>query len=911
MPDDQNPELPLTPPPGGGDNSPGALHIQPVNIEDEMRKSYLDYSMSVIIGRALPDVRDGLKPVHRRILYTMQQMGLQPNKPTRKCARIVGDVMGKYHPHGNLAVYDALVRLAQPWSMRYPLIFGQGNFGSVDGDPPAADRYTEAKLNQVATALLEDLDKETVDFRPNYDASEVEPDVLPTRIPNLLINGSDGIAVGMATKIPPHNLTEIVDATITLINDPNAQLAEILKFVQGPDFPTAGIIHGRAGVFEAYRTGRGRFMMRAKAAIENITKERQAIIVTEIPYQVNKSVLVKRIAQLVNDKEIEDISDVRDESGRDGMRIVVELKRGAEPQIVLNQLYKHTSMQEGFSMILLAVVNNQPREMGLIQAIKHFINHRVEVVRRRTAFLLQKAKDREHILEGYLNALDHLDNVITIIRASANRADARENLVAYFGGKKIDINTTGRAPKQDPEKPFTARQADAILELQLHRLTKLSIDEISNELKEVREKIEDYESILASETKLRKVIIKELEEVKELYGDERRTRIEDEAAEIVLEDLIADEQVAVTFSHSGYMKRTPISTYRMQRRGGTGRTGMKTRDEDFVEHLFIASTHAYILIFTNKGRVYWLKVYEIPDVSAAGKGKHIGNLIGLQPGETVRTMLAVRNLEEESKYIFFATRNGLVKKSELREFMHVRSNGINAINIEEGDELVAARITNGNQIVFIATHEGMAIRFDEDHVRPMGRAAYGVNGINLEERDYVVGMTVTPKPGEAGTTMDHVETEKDHVGTDAFVRPASEASPGEAKTEAEIPPTETLDLTQKGTLILSVTENGYGKRTPADEYRLTNRAGKGVINIKTTERVGKVVAIALVDENSQVMLISQYGKIIRMDSKTIRESGRNAQGVRLLHMEPGDRVAAAVVLAPEEEPNGNGGTLIQ
>jgi len=909
MPDDQNPELPLTPPPPG-DGSPGALHIQPVNIEDEMRKSYLDYSMSVIIGRALPDVRDGLKPVHRRILYTMQQMGLQPNRATRKCARIVGDVMGKYHPHGNLAVYDALVRLAQTWSLRYPLIFGQGNFGSVDGDPPAADRYTEAKLAAVSTALLEDLDKETVDFRPNYDGSEVEPDVLPARIPNLLINGSDGIAVGMATKIPPHNLTEIVDATITLINNPTAQLAEILKFVQGPDFPTAGVIHGRAGIFEAYRTGRGRFTMRASAKIENLTKDRQAIIVNEIPYQVNKSVLIKRIAQLVNDKDIEDISDVRDESDRDGMRIVVELKRGAEPQIVLNQLFKHTSMQEGFSMILLAVVNGQPREMGLIQAIKHFINHRVEVVRRRTAFLLQKAKDREHILEGYLNALDHLDNVITIIRASANRADARENLVAYFGGKKIDINTTGRAPKLDPEKPFTTRQAEAILELQLHRLTKLSIDEISNELKEVRGRIEDYEAILASEKKLRSVIIKELEEVKELYGDERRTRIEDEAAEIVLEDLIADEQVAVTFSHSGYMKRTPISTYRMQRRGGTGRTGMKTRDEDFVEHLFIASTHAYILIFTNKGRVYWLKVYEIPDVSAAGKGKHIGNLVGLQPGETVRTMLAVRNLEEENKYIFFATRNGLVKKSELREFMHVRSNGINAINIEEGDELVAARITNGNQIVFIASHEGMAVRFDENHVRPMGRAAYGVNGINLEERDYVVGMTVTPKPvttgtepatsTDAGTTTDHVET-------------AASAVPGASATEAEIPPGEAVDLTQKGNLILSVTENGYGKRTPADEYRLTNRAGKGVINVKTTERVGKVVAIALVDENSQVMLISQYGKIIRMDSKTIRESGRNAQGVRLLHMEPGDRVAAAVVLAPEEEPNGgtNGGTLLQ
>src|SRR5579863_3454372 len=492
MAEDQDPpQLPPTPP-GGGDGSPGALHIQPVNIEDEMRKSYLDYSMSVIIGRALPDIRDGLKPVHRRILYTMQQMGLQPNRATRKCARIVGDVMGKYHPHGNLAVYDALVRLAQTWSMRYPLIFGQGNFGSVDGDPPAADRYTEAKLAQVSTALLEDLDKDTVDFRPNYDGSEVEPDVLPARIPNLLVNGSNGIAVGMATNIPPHNLTEIVDATITLVNNPTAQLPDILKTVKGPDFPTAGIIHGKAGIYEAYRTGRGRFMMRAKAGIETFGKDREAIVVTEIPYQVNKARLIERIASLVNDKVIDDISDIRDESDRDGMRIVIELKRGAEPQIVLNQLFKHTSMQEGFSMIFLAVVNGQPKEMGLIQAIKHFIDHRVDVVRRRTAYLLQKAKDREHILEGYLKALDHLDNVIVIIRGSANRAEARENLVAYFAGKKIDINITGRAPKPDVEKPFTAIQADAILELQLHRLTKLSLDEISKELAQVRDNIAEY-----------------------------------------------------------------------------------------------------------------------------------------------------------------------------------------------------------------------------------------------------------------------------------------------------------------------------------------------------------------------------------------------------------------------------------
>ena len=884
MPDDQNPELPLTPPPPGEGGNPGALNIQPVNIEEEMRRSYLDYSMSVIIGRALPDVRDGLKPVHRRILYTMQQMGLQPNRSTRKCARIVGEVMGKYHPHGNLAVYDALVRLAQPFAMRYPLVDGQGNFGSVDGDPPAADRYTEARLTRVASALLEDLDKETVDFRPNYDGNEIEPDVLPTRIPNLLVNGSDGIAVGMATKIPPHNLTEIVDATITLVNNPATQLAEILQIVKGPDFPTAGIIHGKSGILEAYKHGRGRFMMRAKAAIETFNKDRQAIIVTEIPYQVNKARLIERIAQLVNDKIIDDISDIRDESDRDGMRIVVELKRGGEPQIVLNQLFKHTSMQEGFSMIFLAVVNGQPKELGLIQAIQLFIDHRVDVVRRRTAYLLNKAKDREHILEGYLTALDHLDNVITIIRASANRADARENLIAYFGGKKIDINTTGRAPKLAPEKPFTGIQADAILELQLHRLTRLSIDEINKELKQTRDNIADYESILGSEKKLRSVIVKELEEVKKLYGDERRTVIEDEAAEIHLEDLIADEQMAVTVSHSGYMKRTAISTYRNQRRGGQGRMGMKTRDEDFVEHLFIASTHAYILIFTNTGRVYWLKVYEIPDVGAAGKGKHVGSLVSLQPGETVRTMLAVRNLEEEGKYVFFATRNGTVKKTDLKDFSHVRNGGIIAINIEKGDELVAARLTDGVQIVFLASHDGQAIRFEETDVRSMGRNATGVRGMNLGEKDYIVGMATTVKP-------------------DAVLPPAPPKDPADSTDIVE-------DVGKKGSLILSVTENGYGKRTAADEYRLTNRGGKGVINVKTTERNGKVVGIAQVTEDAEVMLISQYGKIIRIESKFIRESGRSAQGVRLLNIEAGDRVAAAVVIPPEEEPT-NGGTLIQ
>ena len=882
MADEQNPQLPLTPPGGGA----GAANIQPVNIEEEMRRSYLDYSMSVIIGRALPDVRDGLKPVHRRLLYHMYDMGLLHNRKFVKCAKVVGETMGKYHPHGDTALYDALVRMAQTFSLRYPLVDGQGNFGSVDDDPPAAMRYTECRLTRLAEDLNTDIDKDTVDFVPTYDDSNVEPLVLPTRFPNLLVNGSNGIAVGMATNIPPHNLTEIVDATIMLVMNPQTSLPEILKVVKGPDFPTAGIIHGKSGILEAYKTGRGRFMMRAKAAIETFSKDRQAIIVTEIPYQVSKKRLLERMAELVNNKTIDDISDLRDESDRDGMRIVIELKRGAEPQIVLNQLFKHTQMQESFSMILLAVIHGQPREMGLIQAIRYFIDHRVDVVRRRTAFLLAKAKEREHILEGYQTALDHLDNVIAIIRGSANRADARDNLVLYFAGKKIDINTTGRVPKLDPEKPFTAVQADAILELQLHRLTRLSIDEITKELALTRENIAEFESILGSEKKLRGVIIKELEEIKKLFGDERRTRIEDEAAEIQLEDLIADEQVAVTVSHGGYLKRTPISTYRMQRRGGTGRTGMKTRDEDFVEHLFIASTHAYILVFTNTGRVYWLKVYEIPDVGAAGKGKHIGNLVGLQPGETVRTMLAVRDLEEEGKFIFFATRNGTVKKTELKDFSHVMARGIIAIGIEKGDELVGVTLTDGNQIVFLASHDGQAIRFGEDDVRSMGRPAFGVRGMKFDGDDYIVGMATTPK---------HPET--------------AEANREQAKAKAGVPPASATDeaMPIKGSLILSVTENGYGKRTPADEYRLQGRGGSGVINVKTTERNGKVVGIAQVAEDSEVMLISQYGKIIRMDSGTIRESGRAAQGVRLLQLEPGDRVAAAVVIPAEEEED----TLIQ
>jgi DNA gyrase subunit A len=843
-----------------------------------MRRSYLDYSMSVIIGRALPDARDGLKPVHRRILYTMHEMGLQSNKKYTKCAKVVGQAMGVYHPHGDSAIYDSLVRMAQPFSMRYPLVDGQGNFGSVDGDPPAAMRYTECRLEKISGELLADIEMETVDFVPNYDESTYEPYVLPTRIPNLIVNGSNGIAVGMATNIPPHNLTEVINAAIEMVNNPHAGLAEVLKHVQGPDFPTGGFIYGKSGIAQAYQTGRGRFLVRAKCATENMSQGRQSIIVSEIPYQVNKNVLIKRIAELVNEKIIDDISDVRDESDRDGMRIVIELKRGAEAQIVLNQLYKHTQMQESFSMIFLAVINGQPRELPLPEAIRIFIEHRQDVVRRRTAFLLRKAREREHILIGYQIALDHLDNVIKIIRGSSSRVDARENLFQFFSGRTIKVRDQALAGvKLDPAKyavdptvlvaatlTLSYRQIDAILDLQLYRLTQLSIDELVNELRGVRDNIAEYESILASEKKLRGVIVKELEAVRKEYGDERRTQIIDETAELQLEDLIADEQVAVTVSHSGYLKRTPISTYRQQRRGGTGRLGMKTREEDFVTQLIVDSTHAYLLCFTNKGRVYWLKVYEIPDVGAAGKGKSMASLLSLQPGETVRNILPVRNLEEEGKFIFFATRKGTVKKTELKDFSNVMSRGIIAIGIDDDDELVAVRVTDGNQIVFLATHDGLAIRFGEEDVRSMGRPAYGVRGIDIGKNDYVVGMAVTPKKN------------------------------GDVHR------------------ILSVTEAGFGKRTDVEEYRLQTRGGKGVINVKTTARNGKVVGIQLVDETSELIVISQYGKIIRIDTTTVRAAGRSTQGVKLLNLEEGDKVAAAVVIPPEEvkgEPDT--GTLLQ
>ncbi len=847
MADDKNPQLPLD-----GGTPPGGTNLIPINIEEEMRRSYLDYSMSVIIGRALPDARDGLKPVHRRVLYTLSEMGLEYNKKYTKCAKVVGQAMGVYHPHGDSAIYDTLVRMAQPFSLRYPLVDGQGNFGSVDGDPPAAMRYTECRMARIAGELLADIEMETVDFTPNYDESTFEPTVLPTRIPNLIVNGSSGIAVGMATNIPPHNLTEVVNATIELVKNPKAGLLEVLKHVQGPDFPTGGFLYGKSGIAQAYKTGRGRFMMRAKVATENLTKEKQAIIVTEIPYQVNKSKLIERIAELVNEKIVDDIGDVRDESDRDGMRIVIELKRGAQPEIVLNQLYKHTQMQESFSMIFLAVLNGQPKELGLDQAIHAFIDHRVDVVQRRTVFLLRKAREREHILEGYKIALDNLDTVIKIIRGSGSRVEARENLYAWGKGKEIVLNLDReRLPHE--EKGLTLRQIDAILELQLYRLTQLSIDELLNELAEVRKKIAEYEEILGSEKKLRAVIIKELEDVRDRYGDARRTQIIDESAELQLEDLIADEQVAVTVSHQGYLKRTPISIYRQQRRGGTGRMGMKTREEDFVAQIIVDSTHAYLLCFTNAGRVYWLKVYEIPDVGAAGKGKSMQSLLNLQPGENVRAILPVRDLEEEGKFIFFATRQGTVKKTPLKDFSNVMARGIIAIGIDKEDELVAARITDGSQIVFLATHLGMAIRFDEADVRSMGRPAYGVRGIDLGKGDYVVGVAITPKEHEPGAYR-----------------------------------------------ILAVTENGFGKRTDVDEYRLQTRGGKGVKNMAVTLRIGRVNTIQLVDDSSELMVISQFGKIIRIDTKTIRAAGRATQGVRLLNLDDDDKVAAAVIIPPEE-----------
>lgn len=809
----------------------------PVNIEEEMRKSYLDYAMSVIIGRALPDVRDGLKPVHRRILYGMSEMGLNFNRPTRKCAKIVGEVLGKYHPHGDGAVYDSLVRMAQPFSMRYPLIDGQGNFGSVDGDPPAAMRYTEARLSRIAASLLEDIDKETVDFRANYDDSEQEPEVLPTRVPNLLVNGSEGIAVGMATKIPPHNLTEIVDATIMLIRDPKTSIVDLMKVVPGPDFPTGAYILGRSGIWDAFTTGRGSIRMRAKTHFEDIGRDRQAIIVTEIPFQVNKARLIEASAALVNEKKLEGISEIRDESDRKGMRIVFELKRGENAEVILNNLYKHTQMQTSFGVIMLSIVNGQPRELGIIDCIKQFIEHRVEVVRRRTDYELRKARDREHILLGFQKALDNLDEVIELIRRSDSPKDAKARLIERF--------------------EFSERQSQAIIELQLQRLTGMEQQKILDELAEIQVRINRYLEILGSETVLRGVIVEELEEVKAKFGDARRTEIIEDPGDLNIEDLIADENVVLTVSRSGYLKRVALDTYRRQRRGGTGRMGMTTRAEDLVEHLIVASTHTNLMCFTNLGRVYINKIYEVPDAGPTSKGKHVSNLLNLMPGETVQAFLPVRELTE-GQNIVMVTRHGVIKKCQLTAFANINARGIIAIGLDEGDELISAQLTDGNAFVFLASRDGKAILFKEDEVRAMGRPARGVRGMMLAKGDYIVSMAVP--------------------------------------TDPETP-------------ILVIAEKGLGKRTPVSEYRETGRGAKGVINMKTTSRTGKVVTALLLplasdgDTNAEVMVITKNGQIIRTGADEIRKAGRATQGVTVVRLDEDDMVAAAAII-PDEPGNG-------
>jgi DNA gyrase subunit A len=838
-----DPQDPTTPPSGGqlplgGDG--GGKNLIPINIEDEMKRSYLDYAMSVIIGRALPDVRDGLKPVHRRILFGMHELGLHYNRPTRKCAKIAGEVLGKYHPHGDIPVYDALVRMAQPFSLRYPLVDGQGNFGSVDGDPPAAMRYTEARLSRIAASLLEDIDKETVDFRPNYDESEVEPEVLPARVPNLLINGSEGIAVGMASKIPPHNLNEIIEASILLLNNPATPLSKIIEVVQGPDFPTGGLILGREGIYDYFTKGRGSIKIRAKAATETFGKDREAIVVTELPYQVNKARLIENAAALVNDKKLEGISNIRDESDRDGMRIVFELKRDEQAEVVLNNLYKQTQMQVSFGVIMLAIVNQQPKEMGIVEVIKRFLDHRADVVRRRTDYLLRRAREREHILLGFKRALDNLDEIIKLIRGSKTPKEAREALMNYDSPAEIALYAKLVDPAAPGSLRFTERQAQAIIELQLQRLTGMEQQKIIEELAEIQVRIGEYLEILGSEKVLKALIVKELREVQKDFGDERRTQIIEDTGEIKLEDLVQMEDVAVTVTRGGYLKRTAVDTYRRQTRGGKGRIGMSTRAEDVVEHLIVASTHAYLLIFTNKGRVYWLKIYNIPDAGTTGKGKHASGLLALQPDESATAFLPVKDFSP-GKFIVMVTKQGVIKKCELTEFDNPMSRGIIALGLDEGDELLAARLTTGEDYIFLGTHEGMACRFKESDVRPMGRPARGVRGMELDEGDYLVGAEVVPEEG----------------------------------------------------LMLSISENGFGKRTPLEDYRLTARGRKGVINMKTTARVGKVVGILSVKEDSELMIITKQGQIIRIDSSEIRQAGRSTQGVKLVNVEAGDQVAAA------------------
>jgi DNA gyrase subunit A len=840
------------------------LERNQVNIEDEMRRSYLDYAMSVIIGRALPDVRDGLKPVHRRVLWAMHELGNTYNKAYKKSARVVGDVIGKYHPHGDTAVYDTVVRLAQDFSLRYPLVDGQGNFGSIDGDNPAAMRYTEVRMARLTNEVLADIEKETVDFQPNYDDSLSEPTVLPTKIPNLLVNGSEGIAVGMATKIPPHNLTEILDATVALIKDPGISVDKLIKIVPGPDFPTAGFIYGREEIHRAYREGRGVIQVRAKAAIDRIgrgERERDAVVITEIPYQVNKARLIEKIAELVHEKKLEGISEIRDESNREGIRVVIELKRDAVPQVILNKLYKLTPMQSSFGIINIAIVDGQPRLLNLKQMLEAFVEFRREVVRRRTEFDLRKAQARAHILEGLNKAIDALDYIIPLIRNSRSVDEAKSWLTGNFAtlheqkswrGVTSDKTLAGflrELEKVVGSLAFSDIQAQAILDLQLRRLSALERQKILEEYEAIIKYIAELENILANESVLRQVIVDELSEVKKQFGDERRTVIVDADAEFNIEDLIKDEDVAITVTKAGYIKRTPVSTYSRQGRGGKGRLGATAKNDDFVEHLFIASTHAYLMIFTDDGQVFKIKVHEIPEAAAAARGKAVVNLVQLSSERKLVAVMPVREFSDEL-FLTMVTRNGVIKKTALSEYQNIRANGINAINIDHGDELLRVICTDGKNQIFIATHDGMAVRFNEVDVRPMGRATRGVRGVNLRKGDFVVSVCAVDKEGD-----------------------------------------------QK---ILSVSEKGFGKQTQVGSYRLTKRGGLGVINMKTTDKTGKVVAAFPVEKDSEIMIITQQAKLIRLGVDKIRETGRSAQGVTLIKTGEDDLVTSASLLPTDE-----------
>ena len=878
------PPAPPTPPGGGGS---GAGDLVPINIEDEMRRSYLDYSMSVIVGRALPDVRDGLKPVHRRILYAMQDEGLLHNRKYSKCAGVVGEVLKKYHPHGDASVYDALVRLAQPWNMRYLLVDGQGNFGSIDGDSAAAYRYTECRMTELAEAMLADIDKETVDFGPNFDDSTKEPLVLPTRFPNLLVNGSAGIAVGMTTNIPPHNMREVIDGTLHLIDSPKASVRELMQHIPGPDFPTAGFILGRDGIQRAYETGRGQITLRARTEIESSKGgDREAIIVTEIPYQVNKARLTEKIAELVRDKKIDGISQIRDESDRRGMRLVMELKRDAIAGVVLNNLFAQTPLQSTFGIVLLAIDGGQPRTLNLKELLERFISHRREVVTRRSRFELRNAERRMHVVEGLLVAQDIIDLVITIIRRSRDPEEAKWGLMHVlsptlyqherFGDlPRLDLNATkaqmeqlvARAKAEEPryaglqhryeDGGFTEEQSKQILEMRLQRLTGIQREELFKELLELTREIDRLTDILEHETSLLDVVKNELKEIREKFGDDRRTEITGETSELTSEDLIAEEDMVVTVSHAGYIKRSPLSEYRAQKRGGRGKTGAATKEDDFVSDLFVASTHAYVLPITTRGKLYWLKVHEIPAASRTARGKPIVNIVQLSEGEKLASILVTRGFEE-GRFVFFVTRKGVVKRTDLNAFSNVRSAGIIALGVDDGDSLVAVKITDGTKDVLLSTAQGMSIRFAESEVRSMGRTAYGVKGITLEEGDEVVGADVV----EAGTT------------------------------------------------ILTVTENGYGKRTEEAEYRVQGRAGKGIIDIKTTERNGPVVGIAQVKDRDEVMLVTNGGMLIRIKVGDISVIGRNTQGVRLISLESAGEKVSGISKLPEsvdETPENGGG----